>query len=94
MWDLAGVAHQVAVDRLDRAHDAILLPDRLADNLGLGNLLLVRRGLLERFRQCFLRELPDSRADIERFDAFGPESLIAEEGLDDGGLTDQLDSQG
>ena len=67
-------------------HDAILLPDRLADNLGLGNLLLIRSRLLERFRQRLFGELPNSRTNVERFDAFRPEGLITKERLDDCGL--------
>ena len=87
-----GKAHQVPVDRLDRTHHAILLSDRLADNFGFGNLLFIRSRLLERFRKRFLGELAHGGTDIERFNALGPERLIAKEGFDDGGLLYQLRS--
>jgi len=61
-------------------------PDRLSYNLRLRNLLLIRRGFPQSFRQRLGSELADGRTDIQRFDALGPECLVAEERLDDGRL--------
>jgi hypothetical protein len=49
-------------------------------------LFLVRGSLDERLSQRFGRELAHGRADIERLDSLGPERLVSEERLDDGGL--------
>lgn len=78
--------HQIPVNRLDGALHAIFLSDHLAHDTRLGNLFLVCRSLLEGLGQVGRCELSDGRTDIERLDTLGPESLVAEERLDDGGL--------
>lgn len=81
-----GTTHEVSIYRLDGLHHSVLLPDHLSDDLGLRNLLLIRSGLLECLAESFCCEFTHGRANIERFNSFGPEGLITEEGFDDGWL--------